>query len=122
MAKQNRKQQRTIRHQRIRKTIYGTTEIPRMSVCCTNNNIHIQFIDDINGKTITATSSIEPEFRKELNGKRPTVEQSKTLAGTAAKRALDSKIDKAVVDRGGFKYHGRVQAIADTMRENGIKI
>ena len=122
MAKQNRKQQRTIRHRRIRKRIHGTPEMPRMSVCCTNNNVHIQFIDDINGKTISAASSIEPDFRKELNGKRPTVEQSKTIAGTAAKRALDSNIDKAVVDRGGFKYHGRVQAIAETMRENGIKL
>jgi len=122
MSINNRKKRRAIRHRRIRKRIAGTSAEPRMSVCCTNKNVHIQFIDDLNGKTLAAASSMEAEFRKQLNGKRPDVEQSKMVAEKAAERARNNNIGKAVLDRGGFKYHGRVKAMADTVRESGIEL
>lgn len=122
MAKQNRTKQRRIRHKRIRKSISGTPQVPRMSVSCSNRNVDIQFIDDVNAVTIAAASSREPELRQQVSGSRPKVEDSRMIARKATERAVEKNIKKAVFDRGGFKYHGRVKAMAEAAREGGIEM
>ncbi|MFW5996504.1 MAG: 50S ribosomal protein L18 [Verrucomicrobiota bacterium] len=122
MVKKSRKTQRKIRHERIRKKIFGTPQVPRMCVSCSNRNIDIQFIDDVNAVTLAAASSREGELREQVSGSRPKVEDSRIIAQKAVERALAKDIKKAVFDRGGFKYHGRVKAMADAAREGGIEV
>jgi large subunit ribosomal protein L18 len=120
MAKITNKDARIRRHRRLRKKVSGTAEIPRMSVCCTQRHIHIQFIDDVAGRTLAAASTLEAEFRQQ-KGVKADMDGAVALARIAAKRAQDVKIGAVVFDRGGFNYHGRVKAIADTAREAGLK-
>ncbi|QSH40738.1 50S ribosomal protein L18 [Lentisphaerota bacterium ZTH] len=112
-------QKRRRRHLRIRRRIAGTAECPRFCVSITANNIYCQFIDDENGVTLAATSSLDKQF-KEQNA-RPNMEGAALLGKIAAEKATAVKISKVVFDRSGFKFHGRVKAIADAARENGLK-
>ena len=109
------KDRRLIKHRRIRAKIKGTKDKPRVSVFRSNRNIYLQLIDDDKGQTITSASTLE--FRKEkLSGK----EKAKKVAEIFAERLKNNGIERIVFDRGGYKYHGRVKIIADTLREKGI--
>ena len=120
MGSFNRNEARKKRQKRVRKKVVGTSEKPRFNVFRSLNNIHVQVIDDYRGHTLCSASTLEPAL-KEYKGK-PTIEASKAVGELIAKRALEKGIDKVVFDRGGYKYHGRVKAIADSARENGLEI
>ncbi len=108
------------RRWRIRKKISGTKERPRMSVCFTNKNIHVQFVDDVSGTTLAAastTSKTTPD-RDKMAANAAT---AKTLGTLAAQAALGKGIKTVIFDRGGARYHGKVKALADAAREAGLK-
>lgn len=108
------------RHWRIRKKISGTKARPRMSVCFSNKNIHVQFIDDVAGVTLAAastTSKATPDKDKLA----ANAASAKTIGTLAAKVALDQGINQVVFDRGSARYHGKVKALADAAREAGLK-
>ncbi len=105
------------RHARLRQKIHGTATRPRLSVCFTGKHIYVQFIDDVRGATLASTSTLASEAR----GTRATVEGAKKLGALAAAKAKEKKIAEVVFDRGGFRYHGRVKALADAAREAGLK-
>jgi large subunit ribosomal protein L18 len=109
-----------VRHWRVRQKISGTKDRPRMSVCFTNENIHIQFIDDVAGMTLAAasTTSKSTPDREKLAA---NVNSAKTMGVLAAKTALDKGIKQVVFDRAGARYHGKVKALADAAREAGLK-
>jgi large subunit ribosomal protein L18 len=107
-----------LRHWRVRKNVSGTSERPRMSVCFTNENIHVQFIDDAAGKTLVAISTVSKGEARELAA---NMAGAKKLGAMAAKNALDKGIQTVVFDRGGARYHGKVKALADAAREAGLK-
>ncbi len=103
------------RHWRVRKKISGTSARPRMSVCFTNKNIHVQFIDDVAGKTLAAastTSKATPD-REKLAA---NAASAKSLGALAARAALDKGINQVVFDRGSARYHGKLKALADAAR------
>lgn len=108
------------RHWRVRQKITGTRERPRMSVCFTNENIHVQFIDDAGGVTLAAastTSKAVPD-REKLSA---NAKSAKTIGAFAAQAALAKGIKQVVFDRGGAHYHGKVKALADAAREAGLQ-
>ena len=107
-----------LRQWRIRKTVSGTAARPRMAVCFSNENIHVQFIDDVAGKTIAAASTVSKGEAKELSA---NVDGAKKIGLIAAKNALEKGITTVVFDRGGNRYHGKVKALADAAREAGLK-
>jgi len=109
--------QRAKRHARVRGKISGTAERPRLCVFRSENHIYAQVIDDVAGHTLVAASSVEKEF--EGNG--GNVEAAKKVGLKVAERALQKGIETVVFDRGGYIYHGRVQALADAAREGGLK-
>ena len=106
------------RHYRIRNKISGTAERPRLSVYRSLNNIYAQLIDDVAGVTLASASTLSPEFGKKNGG---NVEAAKAVGELLAKRAKEAKITKVTFDRGGYQYHGRVKALADAARENGLE-
>jgi large subunit ribosomal protein L18 len=108
-----------LRHWRIRKRVSGTSERPRMSVRFTNENIHVQFIDDVAGRTLSAISTVSKGETRELSA---NMDGAKKLGAIAAKNALEKGIKAAVFDRGGTRYHGKIKALADAAREAGLKI
>ena len=106
------------RHLRIRQTLKGTAEKPRLSVFRSNSQIYAQIIDDVAGKTLCSASSLD----KELKLKNGSNVAAATEVGTLlAKRALDLKIETVVFDRGGYLFHGRVIALAEAARAAGLK-
>ena len=107
-----------LRQWRIRKVVSGTAARPRMCVCFTNENIHVQFIDDIAGKTIAAASTVSKGESKDLSA---NVDGAKKIGAIAAKNAIEKGITTVVFDRGGNRYHGKVKALADAAREAGLK-
>ena len=109
--------QRIKRHQRVRGKISGTAERPRLSVFRSEKNIYAQIIDDAAGCTLVSASSVEKGF--EDNG--GNVEAAKKVGAKVAERALQKGIEEVVFDRGGYIYHGRVQALAEGAREGGLK-
>ena len=109
--------QRAKRHARVRGKISGTAERPRLCVFRSENHIYAQVIDDVAGHTLVSASSVEKEF--EGNG--GNVEAAKKVGLKVAERALQKGIEVVVFDRGGYIYHGRVQALADAAREGGLK-
>jgi len=119
MSVVDKKVQRQRRHARIRSKISGTAERPRFCVSITANNIYCQFIDDVNGKTLAQVSSLSAAFKAE-NAK-PNMAGAVMLGKMAAEAAKAAKITEVVFDRSGFKFHGRVKAIAETAREQGLK-
>ena len=110
----NRKVQRQKRHMRLRQRVIGTAERPRMSICVTNKNMYVQFIDDDAGRTLASASS--------LKEKKANLEVAKSLGAAAAAAAKAAGIATVVVDRGGFKYTGRVAAIVESAVEAGLSI
>ena len=109
--------QRMKRHARVRSKISGTAERPRLSVFRSENHIYAQVIDDVAGNTLVSASSVEKSFE----GSGSNVEAAKKVGALVAERALQKGIEEVVFDRGGYIYHGRVQALAEGAREAGLK-
>ena len=112
--KVSRNQMRLMRHSRVRSKIVGTSEIPRLCVFRSNKNISCQVIDDENGTTLASASSL-----KIKNG--GNIEGAKEVGKMIAEACKKAKITKVVFDRGGYLYHGRVEALAEAARENGLE-
>jgi large subunit ribosomal protein L18 len=108
------------RHRRIRKTLVGTASKPRLNVFRSVCNIHAQIIDDGVGNTLVAASSLDKELKSKLKSG-GNIEAAKQVGELLAKRALEKGIETVIFDRGGFKYHGRVAALANGAREAGLK-
>ena len=108
------------RHQRIRNKISGTASRPRMAVYRSLSNIYVQIIDDSIGHTLAAASTMDKDLAASLEGKTKT-EAAKIVGEKAAKLALAKGINEAVFDRGGYIYHGRVEALAEGAREGGLE-
>jgi len=106
---------------KIRKNISGTTEKPRLSVFRSLDNVYAQIIDDTNGTTLTSASSLSKELAEDLKKAKGKIAKSKIVGGFVAKKALEKNITTVVFDRNGYRYHGRIQAIADGAREGGLK-
>lgn len=112
------------RKKRIRKKIIGTPERPRLCVYKSLKHIYAQIIDDTIGHTLVAASSLSPEIREkidELKKKGGKTEVARAVGELIAKKALEKGITKVVFDRGGFKYHGRIKALADAARAAGLQ-
>jgi len=107
------------RHRRVRAKIKGTERVPRLCVFRSNKHIWCQLIDDTKGHTILSASDIELE-EKERKGKSKS-ELAYQVGKLIAEKALKKKIERIVFDRGGYKYHGRVKAVAEGAREGGLK-
>lgn len=108
------------RHQRIRMRISGTPERPRLNIFRSLGHIYAQVIDDVAGHTLVSASTIDKKLAPNLAGK--TKKEQATLVGKAlAERAIEAGVTEVVFDRGGYLYHGRVQALADGAREGGLK-
>ncbi len=120
MAKINRKQARIRRHQRVRKHVAGTPERPRLAVFRSLTDIYAQVIDDEAGATLVSASSIDKELRKQMDGKTKT-EQARLVGEAVADRAKKQGITTVVFDRGGFRYIGRVAALAEGARDGGLE-
>lgn len=112
--------ERKVRHNRVRNKVSGTAERPRLNVYRSLTQIYAQIIDDVTGTTLVSASTLEKEIAKNCAGKNKT-EQAKLVGTAIAERALAKKIDTVVFDRGGYLYTGRVQALADSAREAGLK-
>ncbi len=115
----NGKARRIARHARVRRKVVGTSERPRLSVFRSLHHIYAQVIDDTRGVTLASASSLESELRSDRNGQKKA-EVSKRVGALVAERARNSGIQSVVFDRGGYKYHGRVKALADAAREGGL--
>jgi len=120
MAKFDRKAARIRRHQRVRKHIQGTPEKPRLCVYRSLTEIYAQVIDDEAGNTLVAASTVDKDLRGQMNGKTKT-EQARLVGEAVAERAKQAGVTQVVFDRGGFKYIGRVKALADGAREGGLE-
>ena len=106
---------------KIRKTISGTSLRPRLSVYRSLDNIYAQLIDDATGRTLVAASSLSKELAEEIKNLKGKVSKSKLVGNLVAKKALENNITTVVFDRNGYKYHGRVKAVAEGAREGGLK-
>lgn len=102
------------RHRRVRKKVIGTAERPRLAVYRSNRHVYAQLIDDFAGRTLASASSL-----KDASGGDPK-EQAKAVGSTLAQRAKDAGVTLVTFDRGGFKYHGQVRAVAEGAREGGL--
>ena len=107
---------RARRHARVRIKISGTPERPRLSVYRSSKHIHAQLIDDLNGKTLAAATTLGGE----LKGSRSNKDGAKKLGEVLGSKALEKGIKKIVFDRSGYQYHGRIQVLADALREKGL--
>ena len=117
VSKPNSNKARLKRHARVRAKISGTPECPRLNVFRSNKNITAQLIDDVNGVTLAAASSVEKEFAGSTGNK----EEARKVGQLIAKRALEKGIEVVVFDRGGYIFHGRVKELAEGAREGGLK-
>jgi large subunit ribosomal protein L18 len=104
------------RHDRVRANVSGTKECPRLNVFRSNENIFAQIIDDVTGTTLVSSSSVELKIKNGGN-----IDGAKAVGKDIAAKAKKMKITKVVFDRGGYQYHGRVEALADSARENGLE-
>jgi large subunit ribosomal protein L18 len=120
MADKNRAEARLRRHARVRKNLSGTAERPRLSIFRSLSEIYAQVIDDAAGRTLVSASSVDSELREKMNGKNK-MDQAKMVGQAVADRAKSKGINAVVFDRGGFRYTGRVKALADGARENGLQ-
>ena len=108
------------RKKRIRKNIFGTQERPRLSVFRSAKHIYAQIIDDVKGITLVSASTLDREYKDNpVEGKKQDI--AKAVGTLVGKRALDKGIEKVVLDRNGFLYHGRIKALSDAAREAGLK-
>jgi len=105
------------RHRRVRAKISGTPERPRLNVFRSTKHIYAQLIDDVNGVTLASASSMDKNF----DGNGGNIDGARKVGELIAKNAADKGISEVVFDRGGYLYHGRVQALAEGARESGLK-
>ena len=120
MAKIEPRLARCKRHKRVRTKVVGTAVRPRLCVFRSLNHIYAQIIDDSQGHTVAAASTLAPEMAGEVEGKAKTA-RAELVGSLIAGRALSKGIDQVVFDRGGYKYHGRVKALAEAARQEGLK-
>ena len=120
MGKEQPRIGRQRRHERVRAKVGGTTARPRLCVFRSLNHIYAQIIDDSQNSTIASASTLDPDVKAEIDGK-VKIERAKLVGSLVAKRALGKGIEQVVFDRGGYKYHGRVKALAEAAREGGLK-
>jgi len=111
---------REIRHQRVRRRVVGTPLQPRLSVFRSSRHIYAQIIDDSNGHTLVQASSLDKELKERAKDKNKT-EVASLVGELLAQRALEVGLKKVVFDRGGCMFHGRIKALADTARSNGLE-
>ncbi len=119
VAKEHR-ESRMKRHRRIRKNLSGSANRPRLCVFRSRMHIYAQIIDDVQGVTLVGASTLSPELRDTLKGKVKT-QASKELGKLITARATEKGIKQVAFDRGGYRYHGRVKALADSAREAGLE-
>ena len=110
---------RIARHSRVRSNLNGTAERPRLAVFRSLNHIYAQVIDDVEGVTLAAAGSTESDIRSQSDGK-PKADVSSLVGTLVARRATEKGVGSVVFDRGGYKYHGRVKALADAARKGGL--
>ncbi len=115
MSVKNRKEQRVARHKRIRRRISGTAERPRMAIFVSNRYMYVQFIDDVAGNTLAAASTLKGGWKCNLEG-------AKALGEAAAQAAQAKGLKAIVVDRAGYKFHGRVKTIVEAAVQAGLSI
>jgi large subunit ribosomal protein L18 len=120
MANKNRSVARVRRHARVRKNVLGTSARPRLNVFRSVTEIYAQVVDDQVGRTLVSASSVDVELRKKMKGLNKT-EQAKLVGQAVADRAKSKGITSVIFDRGGFRYMGRVKALADGARKNGLQ-
>lgn len=118
ITKPDRNDVRKRRHQRIRKSLFGTAERPRLNVYRSNKHIYAQLIDDENSVTLASASTVDKEINLEATGNAQAAEKVGELI---AKRAIEKGYKSVVFDRGGYLYHGRVKSLADAAREAGLE-
>jgi len=118
-AKNSRTEARIRRHARVRRKVAGTPQRPRLSVYRSLAEIYVQVIDDEAGSTLVSASSVDHELRTQLTGMKK-VEQARVVGKAVAERARAKGIQQVVFDRGGYRYMGRVKALADAARESGL--
>ena len=111
----NRKEQRALRHKRLRQRVKGTAARPRMAICISNKHMYVQFVDDAAANTLAATSTLNAD-------KACNIETAKMVGEQAARVAKEKGISLVVVDRGGHKFHGRVKQIVDSAVAAGLRI
>ena len=111
---------RTIRHRRVRQKVTGTISRPRLCVFRSLNHIHAQLIDDSRGQTLVSMSTLDSQMRGKTNGMVKT-KKAVEVGTSLAERALNKGIKQVVFDRGGYKYHGRVKALAEAARKAGLE-
>lgn len=116
IKKESKNSQRIMRHKRVRKNISGTSEMPRLNVFRSNTQIYAQIINDETGTTLASSSSVQLKIKNGGN-----IEGAKLVGADIAMKAKEANISKVVFDRGGYQYHGRVEALADAARENGLE-
>lgn len=117
MSTLNRKEVRQKVHRRIRKKIHGTADCPRLAIHYSNKNIYAQLINDDEGVTLLAASTLESDV--ENSG--ANISTSEKVGSLIAKKAKEKNIEKVVFDRGGFLFHGKIKALADAARQEGLK-
>jgi large subunit ribosomal protein L18 len=120
MAKRDKRSQRRRRHQRLRRKVVGTAERPRLNVFRSLNHIYAQVIDDGQGHTLAAASTLDPEVRGQV-ADMEKIKQAEVVGRVVARRAQEAGVSQVVFDRGGYQYHGRVRALAEGAREEGLQ-
>ncbi|MBL8099853.1 MAG: 50S ribosomal protein L18 [Anaerolineales bacterium] len=120
MAKKNRTVARERRHARVRRSVVGTPNRPRLNVFKSITGIYAQVINDAEGKTLVSASTVDKDLRSQVKGMKKT-EQAKAIGKAIAERAKSQGISSVVFDRGGFRYIGRIKALADGAREGGLQ-
>ena len=118
--KPSRSKIRVKKHLKIRNKISGTSQRPRLAVFRSDNHIYAQIIDDLKGHTIAAASTVEKDIKDKLD-KTNNVAAAELVGEMIAKRAVEKGVDEVVFDRGGYIYHGKVKALAESAREAGLK-
>ena len=119
MSKMTKKDAIRMRHARLRRNLAGTPERPRLCVCRTAAHIYVQLVDDEAGRTLASASTVEKEMRAQKLA--ANVKSAQIIGRTIAERCKALNIESVVYDRGGFPYHGCIQALADAAREAGLK-
>jgi large subunit ribosomal protein L18 len=114
---QTKKEKHYRRHRRVRAKIIGTKDRPRLSVFRSNKHIYVQLIDDNKRQTLISFNDLKIKKKKKLT----KVQLAKEIGSSVAKEALEKKIERIVFDRGGYKYHGQIKAVAEGAREGGLK-
>ncbi len=115
MKLKNRKEMRQRRHRRVRRKVSGTAERPRLAICKSSRHVYVQLIDDVQGVTLVSATTAGTQDKQ-------NIEQASELGRRAAEAALSKGIERVVVDRGGFHFHGRVKAIVDAATAAGLNI